>query len=300
MAADTSRTWFIIPAAVVLTVVLGVWMARQATPTSRDHAGQDDVLVTLGAPEGGGEAAARALVERLVLLGVEGRVEQASDRELSLRLRRVAEAEELLTSLLDPEPLAFHFIPEPQRAGADAGEVDEDNPTPWTLGEGRAATRARAEPAALDPEQRFITECIPPRPKGTPPPCALWKVGPPVALGAADVVDTALGAHRQTEEPMVTLTFRPEAKERLRALREAGPGNMVAVVAFGELAARPRLNEHNLPDLEDGTWRFSTRTGDTDRRTAVERAQRIGVAARLPRLPPLIVRDVQARNRQLP
>ncbi len=313
MAAGSSRTWFIVPAAVVLLVVLGVWMARRAPVASRDHSGREDVRVVLAAPEGGGEAAAKALIERLVLLGLDSRIVRADDREIELTLRRVAEAEPLLQSVLRPEPLTFHLLAEPQRTPEELaaldesdpdggppggwlgdGGVDPENPRPWILGRGREATREKADPSGLQGDEQFAIECIPPRPKGTPPPCALWRAEPLPRLSAQDIVDVKIGAHRQTEEPIVTLTFRPEAREALRAMAARAEGRMLALVAFGELASRPRIGvAPNYLDPEAGLLVITARTGDTDRRTAQERAIRISVASKLSPLPKLEVRSLE-------
>ena len=317
MPAGAPRTWFLIPAAAVLLVVVGVWMARSSPQASRDHSGGEDVRVLLSAPEGGGTEAAKSVIERLVLLGLDGRIVRAEDREIELTVRRVAEAEALIASVVAPEPLTFSLLAEPQRAPdddspeavaarapvpqdpnappplPDEGGAEPDNPRPWAIGAGREATRAKAAPEALQGAEQFALECIPPRPKGTPAPCALWRAEPIPELTARDVSEVKIGAHRRTEEPIVTVTFRPEAKEALRALAARAEGRMIALVAFGELAARPRVKtETNFIDPEAGTLVFSTRTGDTDRRTAQERAVRISTASKLPALPKLEVRSI--------
>ncbi len=296
MADASNRSWFLIPAGVVLLVVLGVWMARQVKPASRDHTGEDSVKVVLDAPDGDGVEAAKLLMERLLLLGISAEMVKAEPGSLDLRLRRVREPRALLEAALTAQPLTFYVIPEPQREpqgdDADAGKVDPLNPVAWILGQGRAATRALEEPSALSEGESFALECIPPRPRDQPAPCALWRVEGASPLTAEDISEATLTADRRTEEPLITFTFAPGAEARWAALRERAGGQQVAVVAFGEVAARPRVSADPPEGLGPNQWRFSTRTGDTDRPTAIERAERINAASRLKPLPRLMIREV--------
>jgi preprotein translocase subunit SecD len=136
-----------------------------------------------------------------------------------------------------------------------------------------------------------LVECIPaPQPKA-PPLCAAW-LGRPTSLGAADVREIHLGADRRTEEPLVAITFSEEGARAFEEISRAAAGKMLVVSALGEVQARPTI--HGPGDLlQGGRWSFSTRTGDTDRPVAIERAERIVAAAKLPRLPGLRIEALE-------
>jgi preprotein translocase subunit SecD len=112
-------------------------------------------------------------------------------------------------------------------------------------------------------------------------------------MSSGDVQEIHLGADVRTEEPLVHVTFTPAGARAFAALTHDAAGKMVAVLALGEVQARPRIQALD----SDGRWTFSTRTGDTTRAVAIQRARRIAEAAKLPILPPLVIEAVRSEPR---
>jgi preprotein translocase subunit SecD len=287
------RAWFIIPAVVVLLVIWTILSARSGDSLSKPFEGRDAAVVTLLAPDGGGAAAAPRLVEWLVALGIDSEVVEATNGRIRVALRRVADPAEAIHAVTTPDPLSLHVVLEDaQQAAADgprAGDAAEPaHLRPWLMGTSRADLRARIDragaPAGLTP----LVECIPGPDRKGPPLCAAW-LGTAAGITSRDVREIHLGADARTEEPLVHVTFTPEGARAFEALTRGATGKMLAVIALGEIQARARIDVA----IPDGKWTFSTRTADTTRPVAVQRAQRIAKAVNLPPLPPLVIETVQ-------
>ena len=289
------RAWFIVPAVGGLLLIWALLSARSGDTLSKPYEGQDAAVVTLRAPEGGGEQAAARLVERLAALGIDAVVAEASADRMRLALRRVADPSEAIRAVATPDPLSFHVVeevppaPEAERAGERASGGDL---RPWLTGTSRADVQARAERAGPPHGLAPLIECIPGPDRRGPPLCAAW-LASAARMSSRDVQEIHLGADVRTEEPLVHVTFTPAGARAFEALTRAAAGKMVAVLALGEVQARPRIQALN----SDGRWTFSTRTGDTTRAVAIQRARRIAEAAKLPILPPLVIEAVRSEPR---
>jgi preprotein translocase subunit SecD len=293
VARGTSRAWFLVPAVLGLLLVWTIVSVFSGDAPSKSYEGRSAAVVTLSAPRGGGKDAAPKLVERLVALGIDSQVLEAEDDRIRIALRRVADPAEAISAAATPEPLSFYVVDEQARQSVGGAEpVDEAaDPTrvhPWFTGKSRADLRAKVEqtgaPAGLTP----LVECIPGPDRKGPPLCAAW-LGRATRVGARDVREIHLSADERTEEPLVLVTFTEEGARAFEELTRAATGRMLAVVALGEVQARPRIHSA----IQDARWTFSTRTGDTSRPVAIERAKRIAAAVRLPLLPPLLIQEVE-------
>lgn len=308
MASSTSRAWFIVPAAIVLLIVVTVWSAKSGTATRALYEGKEDVVVSLGAPTGAGEQAARDLVDRFTSLGIDSQVLEADPQHVKLKLFRISEPKTLVPPVLAQEALVFQVISKDQSTHLadggilppEGGEFDGgvslpgEHAHPWLIGLSRTQTLTRAEHTPHPPGVVPVLECIPGHEKKDPAQCASWLAGPPLPLTHRNIVSVKLGADKVTEEPLVKLMFDPEGAKVLEQVSREHPGQMLALVAFGELAARPEMNE----PITTGGLSFSTRTGDTDRGVAVARADRLEAAARAKPLPPLTIESITVEPRK--
>lgn len=289
MASGISRAWFIAPAALLLLGVLTWWSAKSQRTISNAFRGTHDAVVTLRVPEGEAEKIADDVVQRFVVMGVDARVLEARGDTLKLRLNRVAEPGSALLGVLSPQPLSFRDIPEAQRLDAGFAQVDAGVDVPFAIGTSRAEVLASIERAQLRPGGNAVLECMPPQQKGAPTMCAAWLVGEDARIRRAHIQSVDLAADPRTEEPLVKITFTEEGARAFEAFSRAHVGERIAVIALGELQARPRIEA----PVTDGVWSISTRTGDTGRSEAVARAQRIDAALELAPLPPLEVQQVE-------
>jgi preprotein translocase subunit SecD len=284
------RAWFIVPAVGGLLLIWALLSARSGDTHSNPYEGSDAAVVTLRAPEGGAEQAAPRLVERLGALGIDAAVAEASADRLRLTLRRVADPTEAIRAAATPDALSFHVVeevppaPEAERSAERSQGADL---RPWLTGTARADVRARAERAHPPEGLVPLVECVPGPGRRGPALCAAWLAGP-ARMSTRHVQEIHLGADARTEEPLVHVIFTADGARAFEALTRAATGKMVAVVALGEVQARPRIQAPN----SDGRWTFSTRTGDTTRPVAIQRARRLAEAAKLPALPPLVIEAV--------
>ncbi|MBX5480514.1 MAG: hypothetical protein IRZ16_01505 [Myxococcaceae bacterium] len=284
----TSRAWFIVPAALVLMVVITVWMVQSQTAPHQMYEGEESADVTLVATSGHGVEAATALTARLRAVGMSAQTLEVTEQKIRLRLMRVSEPREAIAALIDPEPLRFQVIAEDQHAG-DAGPGEPGMVVPWLKGTSRADLQEKIRQTPPPRGMVPAIECIRAGDRAGGVLCAAWLTAPPAALGSENVTDVHVGAHERTEEPEVTLKLDAPGARALEALTRMNVGRMIAVVAFGELQARPRIDS----PVTGGEWTFSTRTGDTDRRNAILRAERLVAAARAKPLPPLVIESVE-------
>ena len=280
------RAWFIVPAVAGLLLIWWILSARSGDSLSKPYQGREAAIATLRAPQGGGGDAAARLVERLALLGIDAAVVEASAHRVRLSLHQVADPEDAIRAVVAPDPLSFHVV-EDAVEPTDGGAV-----RPWRTGTSRGDLRARAAGTGAPDSLVPLMECIPGPERRGPPLCAAW-LGSPARLTARDVREIHLGADARTEEPLVQVTFTPEGARAFEALTRAAVEKMVAVVALGEVQARPRIEAPSIGDR----WSFSTRTGDTTRPVAVQRARRIAEAAKLPMLPRLEIEAVEPAPR---
>jgi preprotein translocase subunit SecD len=296
VARGTSRAWFIIPAVLALLLIWTIVSALSNKGPSSSYEGRGAAVVTLSAPEGGARDAAPKLLERLVALGVDAQVVEAEEDRIRIALRRVADPSEAIAAATTPEPLSFYVVDEGVQQPQDVPDAASAAPAPerlhpWLAATSRADLRAKVERAGVPEGLSPLVECIPAPQRKAPPLCAAW-LGRPTPLRAADIREIHLGADRRTEEPLVAITFSEEGARAFEEISRAAAGKMLVVSALGEVQARPRI--HGPGDLmQGGRWTFSTRTGDTDRPVAIERAQRIAAAAKLPRLPRLEIKALE-------
>ena len=280
------RAWFIVPAVAGLLLIWSLLSARSGDGVSKPYEGREAATATLRAPEGGGEDAAPRLVERLALLGIGAEVLEASAQRVRLALHRVADPEDAMRAVATSDPLSFHIV-------EDTGEpTDAGGARPWLTGTSRADLRASTARAGPPPGLVPLIECIPGPQRRGPPLCAAW-LGSSARLTARHVREIHLAADPRTEEPLVQVTFTEDGARAFEELTGAAVGKMVAVVALGEVQARPSIEGPNASDR----WSFSTRTGDTTRPVAVQRARRIAEAAKLPTLPRLEIEAVEPARR---
>jgi len=293
VARGTSRAWFIVPAVLGLLLIWTIISARSSDAPSKSYEGRGTAVVTLSAPRGGGKDAASKLAERLVTLGIDAQVVEAQEGRIRVALRRVADPAEAIAAAATPEPLAFYVVDQEAQHPLEGGEPkgDASEPArvqPWLTGTSRADLRAKVEragaPAGLTP----LVECVPGPDRKAPPLCAAW-LGSSARLAAQDVREIHLRADERTEEPLVLVTFTDEGARAFEEVTRAATGRLLVVVALGDVQARPRIHSA----IQDGRWTFSTRTGDTSRPVAVERARRIAAAVNLPPLSPLVVQGVE-------
>lgn len=305
MKQGSQRLLFIVPAALVLMVVLAYWSSQSRQAQTSSVGGANTVVASFRVRDGDAAAAGRALQDRLVVYGIDSKVLEASDDRVRLEVRRVAEPEPLLRALLAAEPLQFQFISSDQGAATPAtapdGSTAGGDLSPWLAGRSReevtqqVATLRSDSDASSGTARDAVLECIPPPDKEEALAlCAAWQVSPPVSIGVADIKEAHIRAHPRTEEPLVSVTFSEEAARKLSRAIADHPEQMLAVVALGELQARPVPQS---PTLAENTLTFSTRTGDTHRRAAVERAQRIVAATRLRPLPAVDLESVEPHKR---
>lgn len=288
MPRVTSRAWFIIPAAFGLLLIWTLISARSSDSGSSSYEGRDAAVVTLVAPNGGGREAAPRVVERLVALGIDAEVVAAAEDRIRIALRRVADPAEAIRAAAAPEPLSLHVVDERAQA-PDAQSGDPKRLHPWLTGTSRADLRARIERGGTPPEQVPLVECVPGPDRKGPSLCAAW-LGTPARIGSRQIQEVHLSADERTEEPLVQITFTPQGTRAFAELTREAAGKMLVVLALGEVQARPRIDA----PIPDGRWTFSTRTGDTSRPVAIQRARRIAAAVKLPSLPPLAVETVEA------
>jgi preprotein translocase subunit SecD len=156
------------------------------------------------------------------------------------------------------------------------------------MGGSRADLRAKIERTGAPNGLVPLVECIPGPDRKGPPLCAAW-LGSPARITSRGVQEIHLDADPRTEEPLVRVTFTPEGARAFETLTRESAGRMLAVVALGEVQARPAIDGAS----RDGQWTFSTRTGDTTRPVAIQRARRIAEASKLPPVPPLVIEAVQ-------
>lgn len=286
MASGISRIWFIAPAAVLLMVVLTWWSARTQTAVSNAFTGQKSAVVSLKV-EGDAKEAGRHLAERMAVMGVDAQVVEASGSALKLRIRRVAEPQAAIAGVLTPEPLQLFAMDPVQSTGdSDSGSTVR----PLFIGNSRQEVLDKVTAARLPEGTRTALECMTPRERGAPTMCAAWRLGEQLLPDAtAQLKDIEVGADVRTEEPLVTMTFNEEGAKALVDFTARNEGKLLAVVALGEVQARPAIDE----PLQGGGLRFSTRTDDTDRTEAVARAQRIDATLHLPRLPAMTIEQVE-------
>lgn len=303
MASGTSRAWFIVPAAAVLVIVLTVWSTKSQTATHALYEGKDDVIVTLSTTSGSAKDALPAIIDRFVSVGIDAEALDADEHQARIELRRVSEPKETVLGILGTEPLQFQVIASdqsthledggvlaPEGGQFDAGvNLGGEHAHPWLLGEGRAKTLERALQTPHPEGEVPVLECIPGEDKSAPVRCAVWRSLPPLPLGVKNVTSTHVGADKITEEPLVRMMFDPAGAKVLEQVSREHAGQMLAVVAFGELAARPELKQ----PIESGGFEFSTRTGDTDRTESVLRAERIVAAAKATPLPQMKIESIE-------
>lgn len=282
MTQGSQRLLFIIPAALVLMVVLTYWSSQSRNAQTSSVGGKNTVLATFGVGSGDALDTARALQSRLGVYGIDSSLNAVDGGQVQLEVRRVAEPEPLLNAILSSEPIQLHFVSRDQGGtpvDPPDGSITGGDLSPWLAGRSRREVLERIATLRADAgEAQAVLECIPPPDKDEALAlCAAWQVGPPLPIGVADIAAANIRAHPRTEEPLVSLTFSERAAKALSQAIAEHPDQMLAVVALGELQARP------VPDetLEANTLTFSTRTGDTHRRAAVERAERIVAATRL-------------------
>jgi preprotein translocase subunit SecD len=293
VARGTSRAWFIVPAVLGLLLIWTIVSALSRDTPSSSHEGRGGAVVTLAAPRGGGKDAAPKLVERLVAMAIDAQVLESDEDRIRIALRRVADPAEAIAAATTPEPLSFYVVDEqaqhpPEQGDAASAEGDPRRVRPWLTGTSRADLRAKVERAGAPPGLTPLVECIPGPDRKGPPLCAAW-LGSATRLTAAEVREIHLRADERTEEPLVLVTFTEEGASAFQEIARAGAGRMLVVVALGEVQARPRIPS----EIQDGRWTFSTRTGDTIRPVAVDRARRIAAAANLSPLPPLVVQGME-------
>ena len=293
MARGTSRAWFIVPGALALLLIWTIVSRLSGERSSSTYQGRGTAVVTLSAPKGGGKDAAPKLLERLAALGIDAQVREAEDDRILIALRRLADPAEAIAAAAAPDPLSFYVVDEtaqqmPEAGPASSASSGPERVHPWLTGTSRADLHAKVESAGVPQGLTPLMECIPSPERGAPPLCAAW-LGRATGLGAREVREVHLRADKRTEEPLVVLTLTEEGARAFEDVTRSAVGKMLAVVALGEVQARPRIQSA----IQDGSWTFSTRTGDTTRPVAVERARRIAAASDLPRLPPLVVQAVE-------
>lgn len=288
MASGTSRIWFIAPAAVLLLIVLTWWSAKSQTAVTNAFHGKQNALVTLRVVGADPQKTGEQIVERMAVMGVDAQVVEARGETLKVVVRRVAEPGTALRDVITPEPLLFFELPEPQALGGEAADGGAAS-VPLVTGTSRQEVLDKVAAMRLPEGTRTVLECMNPRERGAPTLCAAWRLGAQLPVTTAQLTDIVVSADKRTEEPLVSLTFSDEGARALEAFSTAHAGRMLAVVALGELQARPHLVE----PIHGGVLAFSTRTADTDRTESVARAQRIDATLDLPRLPEVTVQNVE-------
>ncbi|MGA9525995.1 MAG: hypothetical protein WBV82_31340 [Myxococcaceae bacterium] len=299
MAKETSRAWFIIPAVILLLVGMTILSLRTGKKLTEQFAGATSAEVLIRAPSGGGVEAAKQLATRLALLGVNSSVVSADDRSIRLQLKFVSDPGHVAASVVEPQPVRVQPILDARPLlPTDAPELKlpvapgaEKLPLPFVTASTRAEVEDVVAQRGLPSGMAYALECIP-APRGAEAGmCAAWLLGPETLEGS-HVLDAKISSDVRTEEPLVTFTLDEEGARALEELTTKNLGRQAAIIALGEVRARPLMVEPSR-----GTaWTFSTRTGDTGRRQAVERAERIAAAAKLAVLPPLSVEKVETQK----
>jgi hypothetical protein len=299
VAKETSRAWFIVPAVLLLLVGLTLLSLRTGKELTEPFAGATSAEVLIRAPSGGGAEAAKQLVVRLALLGVNSTVVSAEDRSIRLHLKYVSDPAHAAASVIEPQavrvqpildarPLLPPDAPELKLPVAPGGEK---LPLPFVTAPTRAEVDAVVAQRGLPSGMAYALECIPAPKRGEAGMCAAWLLGPETLEGS-HLTKATISSHTRTEEPLVTFNVDEAGARALEALTTNNLGRQAAVIALGEVRARPLMVE----PARGSAWTFSTRTGDTHRRQAVERAERIAAAAELPALPPLTLEKVELQK----
>ncbi len=299
VAKETSRAWFVVPAVILLLLGLTLLSLRSGKKLTEPFAGAGSAEVLFRAPSGGGVDAAKHLVNRFALLGIASSVVSAEDRSIRMRLNSVSDPAHAAASVVEPQAVQVRPILDARPllpAGAPELELPvapgaEKLPLPFVTAPTRAEVDALVAQRGLPSGMSYAFECIPGPSRGEPGMCAAWLLGPE-SLEGDHVRAARIGSDRRTEEPLVTFEVDEAGARALEELTTKNLGRQAAVIALGEVRARPLMIEAS----RGFAWTFSTRTGDTNRRQAVERAERIAAAAELPALPPLVVEKVEPQK----
>jgi hypothetical protein len=285
VARNTPRAWFLIPAIILLLIGLTVISIRTGPGLSQPFSGSRSAKVELGVPEAPADAVAKQVAARLALLEVDTAVVATREHSAELLVKRVDDPAEAAASVVQPEAVLVRPIVDARpHLPMDAPELKmpvapgtEKLPLPFVVAPTRSEVRKVLQARGLPQGLEVALECV-----GSPSGeesgmCAAWLLGPEQLQGH-HVLDATITSHRRTEEPLVTFKVDAEGARILEELTSKNLGRQAAIIALGEVRARPLMTEVSKGDA----WTFSTRTGDTNRRQAVERAELIASSARLP------------------
>jgi hypothetical protein len=280
-SSGPSRAWLLVPAVLGLGMAATFYLLREAQRPRGEHAGEEIVDLSLRAPPGQGEEAARAVQARLGALGIRSLAKELGPEFVRLRLYGVQDAPGAVATALARDPGGLYLAQSAMPSGPGvAGALTRDQ------------AQAQLAALALPEGTAAFVECPQAASREEPPPCRVSLFEAPPVLTPTEVLSAVVSADPRTEEPLVRIDLEPSAAARLRALAQQRPEAQLGFVAFGELVHRAALTQA----LEAEFLRFSTRTERSTRRSAVQVAERIAAALRAARLPELEVQGLTPVN----